>query len=111
MFTKTVLEIDSGATVNELTEALQRVNTAVRATGKAGSVTLIVKIAPATKGATDVVAVRAEVKTKIPEPERRMAICDLTDSNGLSKSDPKQQTLDLRVVDIGDQPKQLKEVG
>ncbi len=110
MFQKTMLEIANGATVGELNDALQKVVAAVRQTGKRGKLTLDVTVSPAAKGATDVLMIEAQVKTRLPEPERGMTIFYATDDNRLVRNDPKQPTLDLRVVDIGDQPKQLKEV-
>ncbi len=110
MFQKTILEINNGATVGELNDALQRVVAAVRSTGRKGSVALTISVAPAAKGATDVLMIEASVKARLPEPERGMTIFYATEDNRLVRNDPKQPTLDLRVVDITEQPKQLKEV-
>jgi len=111
MFPETILQINNGATVAELSDALQRVVAAVRTTGKSGSVTLTVKVAPASKGATDVLMVESQVKTRLPEPDRGMTIFYSTEDNRLVRSDPRQQVLPLRVIDIDQQPKQFKEVG
>jgi hypothetical protein len=111
MFPETILQLNNGATVAELSEALESVVAAVRAAGKAGSITLTIKVAPASKKSTDVLMVESQVKTKLPEPERGMTIFYATEDNHLVRSDPKQQMLPLRVVDIEQQPKQLKEVG
>ncbi|HZT29220.1 MAG TPA: hypothetical protein VFA33_05020 [Bryobacteraceae bacterium] len=110
MFPQTVFEIDKGVTVAELGEALRNLTAAVREVGKSGTLTLTIKVAPASKGATDVVTVQSQVKTKLPEPDRRVAIFYVTDDNRLVRNDPKQEMLPLRVVDIEQQPKQLKEV-
>ena len=109
MFHETILQMNNGATVAELGDALEKVVAAVRATGKSGSISLTVKVAPAGKGATDVLIVESQVRTKLPEPDRGMTIFYATDDNRLVRNDPKQQQLPLRVVDI-EQPKQLKEV-
>ena len=74
------------------------------ATGKSGSITLTIKVAPASKNATDVLMVESQVKTKLPEPERGMTIFYATEDNRLVRNDPKQQMLPLRVVDIEQQP-------
>ncbi len=110
MFQKTMLEIANGATVGELNDALHKVVAAVRQTGKRGTLTLTVSVSPAAKGATDVLMIETQVKTKLPEPERGMTIFYATDDNRLVRNDPKQQQLPLRVVDIDQQPKALKEV-
>jgi hypothetical protein len=110
MFPETILQLNNGATVTELGEALESVVAAVRAAGKAGSITLTIKVAPASKKSTDVLMVESQVKTKLPEPERGMTIFYATEDNRLVRNDPKQQMLPLRVVDIEQQPKALKEV-
>jgi len=109
MFQETILQINNGATVAELSEALERVVAAVRLAGKSGSITLTLKVAPASKRSTDVLMVESQVRLKLPEPERGVSIFYATDDNRLVRNDPKQQQLPLRVVDI-EQPKQLKEV-
>ena len=109
MFQETILQINNGATVAKLSEALERVVAAVRMAGKAGSITLTLKVAPASKGSTDVLMIESQVRTKLPEPERGISIFYATDNNRLVRNDPKQIQLPLRVVDI-EQPKQLKEV-
>ncbi len=110
MFPETILQINNGATVMELSEALEKVVAAVRAAGKSGSITLTLKVQPASKGSTDVLMVESQVRTKLPEPERGMTIFYATEDNHLVRNDPKQQMLPLRVVDIGQQPDKLREV-
>lgn len=111
MFNHTLIELNSGATVHELDDALQKVLAAVRATGKAGSVTLSLKVAPAAKNTSEVVMVQAQVKASVPEPERGMTIFYVTDDNRLARNDPRQQRLDLRTVEIKTpQRGELKEV-
>ena len=109
MFPETILQINNGATVAELSEALEKVVAAVRAAGKSGSITLTLKVAPAGKGNTEVLMIESQVRTKLPEPDRGMTIFYATEDNRLVRNDPRQQMLPLRVVDI-EHPKQLKEV-
>jgi hypothetical protein len=111
MFNETLIQINSGATVQELNDALQQVVAAVRATGKCGAVTLTVKVAPAAKNAADVLVVESQVKARLPEPERGMTIFYATEDNRLVRNDPRQQRLDLRTVEIKPpQRGELKEV-
>ena len=110
MFEETIVQINNGATVAELSEALGKVVAAVRATGKSGSISLTLKVAPASKGNGDVLLVESLVKTKLPEAERGMTIFYATDNNLLVRNDPKQQTLPLRVVEFDQQPRELREV-
>lgn len=110
MFPKSIFEIDNGATVKEFAAALHALNTSVREVGKGGEVTLTISVSPASKGNTDVVMVKSKVKAKLPEASRRQTVFYLDDNNQLVRNDPKQQTLPLRIVDIEQQPKELKEV-
>lgn len=110
MFPETILQMNNGTTVMELSNAMEQVVAAVRAAGKSGSLTLTIKVAPASKGSTDVLMVESQVKTKLPEPDRGMTIFYATEDNQLVRNDPRQELLPLRVVDIDQQSKQLKEV-
>jgi hypothetical protein len=112
MFQETILQVNNGAALGELSEALATVVAAVRQTGKKGAITLTLKVAPASKASTDVLLIEADVKAKVPEQERGSTIFYATDENLLVRNDPKQQMLPLRVVDI-EAPKrgELKEVG
>jgi hypothetical protein len=112
MFQETIIQVNNGAALAELSEKLAALVAAVRQTGKKGSISLTVRVAPASKASTDVLLVEAEVKAKVPEQERGSTIFYATDENLLVRNDPKQQMLPLRVVDF-DAPKrgELKEVG
>jgi hypothetical protein len=109
MFQETIVQINNGAAVAELSDALAKVVAAVRETGKSGSILLTLKVAPASKVNSEVLLVESQVKTKLPEPERGMTIFYATDNNLLVRNDPKQQILPLRVVEF-DQPRELKEI-
>ena len=111
MFQETILQINNGAALAELSDELAKVVAAVRHTGKTGSLTLTLKVAPASKGSAEVLMVESAVKTRLPVPDRGMTVFYATDDNRLVRNDPRQQTLPLRVVDIDAQPrKELKEV-
>ncbi len=110
MFQETIVQINNGAAVQELSDALRKVVAAVRETGKCGAITLTLKVAPASKGSVDVLLVESQVKTKLPEPERGTTIFYATDNNLLVRNDPKQQMLPLRVVEFDQQPRELREV-
>ncbi len=110
MFSDTIIQINNGATVAEMNDALQKVVAAARQTGKSGAVTLTIKVAPAAKNAADVLMVESQVKARLPEPERGMTIFYATEDNKLVRNDPKQQRLDLRTVEIDTRRGELKEV-
>ena len=109
MFPETILQLNNGAAVLELSAALAKVLAAVRESGKAGAVTFTITVKPASKGVTNVVMVEHQIKTKLPEPERGMTVFYLTEDNHLVRNDPRQQQLPLRVVEI-EQANELKEV-
>ena len=109
MFPETILQLNNGAAVSELSAALAKVLAAVRESGKPGAITFTVTVKPASKGVTNVVMVEHQIKTKLPEPERGMTVFYLTEDNRLVRNDPRQQQLPLRVVAI-EQPNDFKEV-
>jgi hypothetical protein len=111
MFQETILQVNNGAALAELSDALAKLVAAVRQTGKKGSLTLTLRVTPASKASSDVLLVEAEVKARVPEQERGSTIFYATDNNLLVRNDPKQQMLPLRVIDI-DTPQrgELKEV-
>ena len=49
MFPETILQINNGAAVAELSRRARKVVAAVRETGKSGSITLTIKVAPASR--------------------------------------------------------------
>ena len=110
MFNETIVQINNGATLAELGEALQQVVAAVRQTGKTGSITLTLKITPASKRTTEVLMIESQVRAKLPEPERGMTVFYATEDNRLVRNDPKQQMLPLRVVEFEPPKGELKEV-
>ncbi len=110
MFQETILQINNGATVAELSKALTDVVAAVRSTGKSGAVSLKLSVRPASKGNVDVLIVESQVNSKLPEPDRGVTIFYATDTNLLVRSDPRQQKLPLRVVELDQSPRELKEV-
>lgn len=112
MFPETIIKINEGGTVAELSSQLKKLVEAVCEHGKGGTLTLTVKVKPASEGSTEVVMVEAAVKTKLPEPERGTTIFFVTQDHNLVRNDPKQMVLPaLRVVEL-EQPQreQLKEV-
>jgi flagellar hook assembly protein FlgD len=109
MFPQTIWDLDQGWTVQQLGEALTKVNTAVRQTGRKASLTFSVTVEPATKGLTEAVKVQARIVTKLPEPEPGVAILYLNADNQLVRNDPRQHLLPLRSIEI-DRPTEFKEI-
>lgn len=87
-----------GVLAAELSDRLNELVEAVALHGKAGSLTLVIKVAPAGKNGHTVV-VSDEVKSKLPEGDREDSIFFVDEHCNLTRHDPRQQSLPLREVD------------
>lgn len=97
-FEKTVREMRSGVSADELSEHLATLVEAVRRTGKGGVLTYKLKVKPASHGDVKVVMLNDEITLKLPQSERPSSVFFTTDENGLQRSDPNQQEMELRTV-------------
>lgn len=87
-----------GLTHDELSDALHELIAAVNDTGKAGTLTLTIKVAPLGKTG-DVLQVTDAVKLTPPKRDRDASLFYTDDDGNLSKSDPNQPAFDsLREV-------------
>ena len=90
-------DIRDGRTHSEMTASMDELLQAVRNTGKAGTITLEIKVKPASRGSeVDKVMITDKITVKAPKPERGDDFFWVTDDNGLSRNHPRQQNLDLR---------------
>ena len=102
-------ELRDGKTHAEMTAGIEELLAAVANTGKAGSITLKIEVKPASKGSeVDKVMIFDKVTTTLPKPERGTDVYWLTTDNELSRSHPKQSSLDLRAAP-DNKPSTLKE--
>lgn len=97
-FLNIIQQHKQGAAITDLSAALKQVTSAVQLTGKAGSVTLTMNIAPATKGDPTTLVFLTKVKVKAPETEAPGSIFYADEDFNLVREDPKQARLDLKVV-------------
>lgn len=98
LFADWLTEQRKGLTHDELTDALHDLIAAVNATGKAGTLTFQVKIAPLKKTG-NVLEVTDVVKLVLPKPERDASIYFTDDEGNLSRQDPNQPSFEsLREV-------------
>lgn len=105
-------EHNSGKSDNIASDALRRLVEAVRETGKKGSVTVKVDVAPL-KDAEGMVTVTVNVAEKLPITPPRPAIFFTDDDGNLSRRDPSQRTLfdeDVRSTPSGPAPDEVKEL-
>ncbi len=93
-------DLNDGSTLAGLTGDLQDLLQAVRDHGRSGSMTLKIKIAPATKGGQEVdkITITAERKLELPKPEQPQDFFWLTADAQPSRKHPRQQELPLRDV-------------
>jgi len=98
-FAELLTTLDHGAAHAEASRVLHDVVTAVRDTGKPGSVTIQISLKPL-KGSTDQLVIAAQVGSKLPKSEPSAAVFFLDDDGNLSRHDPRQLQIDgLRVVE------------
>ena len=94
-------EQSSGKTHEELSEALWDLVARVRDTGKKGTVSLVVTVAPL-KNDNDVLVVSDEIKLRLPEHDRKASLFYPDTHGNLTRSDPNQLSFEgLREVGGG----------
>lgn len=112
-FATWLLEQSGGKTHEELSEALYDLVGRVRDTGKKGSVSLTVNVAPL-KGDIDVLVVADEIKLRLPEHDRKASLFYPDKDGNLTRRDPNQLSFDeqLREVPANVDPKtgEIREV-
>lgn len=108
-------DLNDGQTLAGLTGDLAELLQAVKATGRAGSMTLKVKIVPASKGGQEVdkITITADRRLELPKPEQPSDFFWLTDEAEPTRQHPRQHALDLRdakSVDAGTGEITFKEI-
>lgn len=107
-FTDTLRDLRGGVLMDELSEGLNKVVSAVRDTGKVGSLTLTIKVKPASKGNLDTMFLEDTLKIVAPENDKGATVFFATPEGNLQRNDPRQTSLELKVVPE-DKPQQLKD--
>jgi hypothetical protein len=101
-FFTTLRDLRAGATLDDLDSAIAEVVAAVKATHKAGEITLKLKIRSPKKSTATYLSVEDEVTTKVPKHDRADTIFFPLSDNSLSRTDPSQIPLELHAVESGD---------
>ncbi len=97
-FSVFLADLNDGSTLAGLTGDLAELLQAVKATGRGGSMTLKVKVSPASKGGHEVdkITIVADRKLELPKPEQPSDFFWLTDLAEPTRQHPRQHALDLR---------------
>lgn len=91
-------EQSAGRTHDDLTTGLAEVVAAVKDTGKKGTITLTITVAPLDKNG-NALTVTDAIKKVVPQHDRRKSIFYADDAGNLTKDDPMQPTFEgLREV-------------
>lgn len=92
-------DLNDGQTHAGLTADLAELLQTVKATARSGSLTLKIKVAPASKGGdVDKITINADRKLELPKPEQPSDFFWLTDDAEPTRQHPRQHSLDLRDV-------------
>jgi hypothetical protein len=98
-FNLILAELNAGQSNATLSSHLDELLQAVKKHGRAGTLTIKLKVAPAGKGAdVDKVLVACESQISLPKPEQPTDFFWMTDDAELSRKHPKQHELELRDV-------------
>ncbi len=88
-----------GQAINDASAALKQLTAAVQESGKAGFMLIKISLKPASRGSIGTLLVESKVTTKAPEPEVPASIFYADGDYNLTREDPKQTKLNLRVVE------------
>ena len=100
-FNKLIGELNEGSSHAALSADLAELLKTVQNTGRAGTLTLKVKIAPATRtqsGEVDKITITADRKLELPKPVSPSDFFWLTEDGETTRNHPRQQSLELRDV-------------
>lgn len=103
-FFETLRELRAGKTLEDLSESLSELVTAVTTTGKAGELILKLKVRPPKKIGGSYVTVEDDVSVKTPKRDRGDTVFFPLADGSLSRQDPQQLGLNLRPVPAGVDP-------
>jgi hypothetical protein len=95
-FAEFVAQQRRGALNGEAGEKLAELVHAVSEVGKAGTLTIVVRVEP---GKADSLEVTDDVKMKLPQPDRPAALWFADAHHNLTRENPAQQPLPIHAVD------------
>ncbi len=95
-FQQFITQMRFGSLHDELTDQLQELTRACTETGKAGEMTLTIKLVPGKSGQIEITD---SVKVKTPEFSKGTTLMFATPDGRLQREDPRQITMELRTID------------
>lgn len=98
LFTDTLRDMRAGQTLEDLTQALHHMVQQCIATGKPGELTLSITVKPI-KNSAEAVQVLDKINAKEPRFDQDGSLFFVTATGELSRTNPRQEVLDLRTVD------------
>lgn len=102
-FTDTLSALRYGELLDELSDQLNELVTACNETGKAGSLTLTLKLKPSRGGAIEI---NDAVTAKVPKLERGSTLMFPTPEGNLQREDPRQ----MKIEGLREVPRQSDEL-
>ncbi|PID44065.1 MAG: hypothetical protein CSB48_02795 [Proteobacteria bacterium] len=109
-FSQNLAFMNKGMTDAELTEELASLVKAVRETGKAGSLTLKLKVQMMNQQAEDMITIEPVISATPPKLPGKKALFWSTCDGDLLRNDPEQIELELKTVEAPNQNQPLKKV-
>ncbi len=88
-----------GSLLADLSAHMQSLVQAVREHGADGTLTLKLKVSPAS-GDGSMLSIHDEITAKLPQPKKANTLFFATDDNRLVRNDPNQKEMDLRTVPV-----------
>ena len=107
-FMATVADLRNGRTQDELTTELSRVVEAVEQTGKKGTITLTISVAPAAKDST-LLKIEDVIVAKIPTGDRAPTLMFVDPEHNLSLNNPEAGDRGT-LKSVGGEERKLKDV-
>lgn len=91
-FDEILRTINNGQLIDDLTDEMTKVISAIRTTGKAGKISVTLNLYPRGSDNTQM-EVRPSIKGTVPETERRISLFYVNSDDGLQRDDPLQHFL------------------
>ena len=110
-FNKLIGDLNEGSTHSALSAELAELLKTVQHTGRAGSLSIKIKIAPATRtqsGEVDKITITADRKLELPKPQSPSDFFYLTEDGETTRNHPRQHSLELRDVSTNGASHDLK---